>query len=345
MTESVSDRQEPGEAPRLFCMAPMMNCTDRHDRYLMRLLSSHMWLYSEMVVAAALVYGDAERFLRHHPRESPVALQLGGSDPKIMSQAARMGAAAGYDEINMNVGCPSDRVKSGQFGACLMLEPDRVADCVFAMNEVLDIPCTVKCRLGVDDNDSYEELASFVDKITTAGCRTLFVHARKAWLSGLSPKQNREVPPLDYQRVYRLKKDFPDLEIVLNGGLQTLDQCRHELLHVDGVMVGRSAYSDPYSFASIDQTLYKSNAAIRSRDQVLDEYIDYVSENLDQGVYLKHMSRHLFGLYHGMPGAREWRRCLSEGAANPAATIDVIYKAREHVEGYRRPTSRMSTLG
>lgn len=313
-------------------MAPMMDCTDRHDRYFMRLLSRNIWLYTEMVVSAALVHGDSERFLKHDRSESPVALQLGGSDPVEMAQAAALGQEASYNEINMNVGCPSDRVKSGQFGACLMLQPERVGDCVTAMSERVTIPVTVKCRLGVDDNDSYEELVQFVETVRQAGCRTVIVHARKAWLSGLSPKQNREIPPLDYERVYRLKRDFADIEIVLNGGLQTLEQCMAVLPQVDGVMVGRTAYSDPYAFATLDQMMFDSTARVKSRSQVLDEYIEYVQENLDAGVYLKHMSRHLLGLYHGRPGARSWRRQLSEQAADPAATIDVIYRARDLVE-------------
>ncbi len=332
--------------PHVFSMAPMMDCTDRHDRYLMRLLSKNMWLYTEMVVSAALVHGDRERFLKHHRSESPVALQLGGSDPDQMGEAAALGEAAGYDEINMNVGCPSDRVKSGHFGACLMLQPQLTGDCVAAMIARVDIPVTVKCRLGVDHNDSYEELSHFVDTVRKAGCRTVIVHARKAWLSGLSPKQNREIPPLDYERVYQLKRDFADLEIVLNGGLQTVEQCRN-VVHgegIDGVMVGRAAYSDPYAFATLDQQLFGDTAPIKSRAQVLDEYIEYMRENLAAGVYLKHMSRHLLGLYHGMPGARSWRRCLSENATNPAATIDVIHRARELVEGDRIRASQLPPL-
>jgi len=315
-----------------FCMAPMMDCTDRHDRYLMRLLSKQMWLYTEMVVAAALVHGDSERFLKRDCSETPVALQIGGSDPHQMAQAALLGQSAGFNEINMNVGCPSDRVKSGQFGACLMLQPERVGDCVRAMNESVAIPVTVKCRIGVDDRDSYEELVRFVDTVQTAGCRTLFVHARKAWLSGLSPRQNREIPPLDYNCVYRLKQDFPDLEIVLNGGLQSLEQCQQVLGKVDGVMVGRALYADPWQFADIDRVLFGCAEPTSSRGQLLDEYMEYVELNIQQGVYLKHMSRHLLGLYHGMAGAKSWRRALAEGARDRSASTDVIKNARRFVE-------------
>lgn len=216
-----------------------------------------------------------------------------------------------------------------------MLQPARVGDCVAAMIERVDLPVTVKCRLGVDDSDSYEELVQFVDTVRQSGCKTVIVHARKAWLSGLSPKQNREIPALDYERVYRLKRDFSDLEIILNGGLQTLEQCMRVLPQVDGVMVGRAAYSDPYAFAALDQTMFDCPTRIKTRDQILDEYIEYVQENLDAGVYLKHMSRHLLGLYHGRPGARSWRRLLSEQATDPAATVDVIYRARELVDSDR----------
>jgi len=318
--------------PHRFCMAPMMDCTDRHDRFLMRLMSRNMWLYTEMVVAAAIIHGDTERFLRRDPSETPVALQLGGSHPRQMAEAADLGQSAGFNEINMNVGCPSDRVKSGQFGACLMLQPELVGDCVAAMTEAVDIPITVKCRIGVDDHDSYDELIRFVEIVHAAGCNSLFVHARKAWLSGLSPKQNREIPPLHYDRVFRLKRDFPGLEIVLNGGIQTLEQCKDVLKEVDGVMVGRSAYSDPYAFAAIDRVLFGSSEPSRSRGQLLDDYIEYIEENLEQGVYLKHMSRHLLGLYHAMPGARSWRRALTEGAMNRNATVEVIKRAREFVD-------------
>jgi len=325
--------------PHRFCMAPMMDCTDRHDRFLMRLVSRNMWLYTEMVVAAAVIHGDTERFLRRDPSETPVALQLGGSHPQQMAEAAVLGQSAGFNEINMNVGCPSDRVKSGQFGACLMLQPELVGECVSAMNEAVDIPITVKCRIGVDDRDSYEELQRFVETVHAAGCKSLFVHARKAWLSGLSPKQNREIPPLHYDRVYRLKRDFPNLEVILNGGIQTLEQCHDVLKQVDGVMVGRSAYADPYAFAATDRELFGSSEPARSRSRLLDDYIDYIEANLEQGVYLKHMSRHLLGLYHGMPGARSWRRALSEGAMNRNATVDVIKRAREFVD----PTGEIET--
>jgi tRNA-dihydrouridine synthase A len=324
-----------------FCVAPMMEWTDRHCRYLLRLISRRAVLYTEMVTTGALVHGHAERHLRYDPAEHPVALQLGGSDPAELAHCAHMGAAAGYDEINLNVGCPSDRVQSGRFGACLMAEPALVADCVAAMVEAVDIPVTVKTRIGIDERDSYEHLAAFVARVAGAGCRCFIVHARKAWLQGLSPKENREVPPLRYELVHRLKQDFPQLEIVVNGGLKDLEACAAQLEHVDGVMVGRAAYHNPYLLAEVDRRFHGEAGMPPSEEAVVEHYIEYVERELAQGVPLSRMSRHLVGLFAGRPGARAWRRVLSEGATCKGAGSEVIRAALARVgappEGAQMP--------
>jgi tRNA-dihydrouridine synthase A len=291
------------------CIAPMMDRTDRHFRYLTRSLAPHALLYTEMLTARALLHGDAARLLRFDGDEHPVALQLGGSEPAELAAAARLGAAAGYDEINLNVGCPSDRVQAGCFGAALMLEPERVAACVTAMRDTVTVPVTVKTRLGVDEHDSYEFLCALVTRVADAGCRTLIVHARKAWLKGLSPKQNREIPPLDYERVYRLKADYPGLEIVINGGLATLDGSLAQLAHVDGVMLGRAAYQDPLLIADLDARIF--GTAARSLGAALDMFLPYVDRELGAGTPLKSMTRHLLGLKAGQAGGRRWRRELT----------------------------------
>jgi tRNA-dihydrouridine synthase A len=299
------------------CVAPMMDWTDRHCRYFHRLLTPRARLYTEMVTSAALVRGKQPRLLEHSQQEHPLALQLGGSDPRELAQAARCGADAGYDEINLNVGCPSDRVQSGRFGACLMREPALVGECVKAMREAVSVPVTVKCRIGVDDQDDYAGLQQFTELMLDAGVEVLVVHARKAWLKGLSPKENREVPPLDYERVYRLKREFPQLVVVINGGITTVEQVRTHLAQLDGVMLGRAAYHDPYLLAQVEAALY--GEPLPSRDDVLRRMRPYVEAELARGTALKHISRHLLGLYQGEPGARAFRRTISEGAHLPGA--------------------------
>jgi tRNA-dihydrouridine synthase A len=291
-------------------VAPMMDRTDRHLRYLLRLIAPHARLYTEMITARALLHGDAERLLRFDGAEHPVALQLGGSEPDELARAARMGAAAGYDEINLNVGCPSDRVQAGCFGAALMLEPTRVAQCVQAMRAAVEVPVTVKTRLGVDHHDSYEFVRDFLAEVAAAGCSTFVVHARKAWLSGLSPKENREIPPLDYARVHRLKREFPALTIVINGGFVTLADSVAQLEHVDGVMLGRAAIQDSWLLARIDEHLFGGPAP--SESAVLEAFERYVARELERGTPLRAMTRHLLGMRSGRAGGRRWRRGLGE---------------------------------
>jgi tRNA-dihydrouridine synthase A len=287
----------------------MMERTDRHCRYLLRRAAPHAWLYTEMITAPALLRGDHERLLRFHSEEHPLALQLGGSDPGELAAAATLGESAGYDEINLNVGCPSGRVQAGCFGAALMLDAPRVAASVRAMRAAVSVPITVKTRLGVDEHDSYEFLHEFTSQIAAAGCPTLIVHARKAWLKGLSPKQNRNVPPLDYTRVYRLKADFPELEIVINGGLTAPALALQQLPHVDGIMLGRSAYSAPMLMAELDRSIFAADKDIGAND-ILAAYLDYMERELAAGTPLKSMTRHLMGLFAGRPGGRSWRREL-----------------------------------
>lgn len=305
----------------------MMDWTDRHERAFLRTISRHTLLYTEMVTTGAILHGDRDRFLAFDPMEHPVALQLGGSEPADLAFAAREGAARGYDEINLNLGCPSDRVQRGRFGACLMTEPDLVADCIAAMIGAVAVPVTVKTRIGVDDRDSYDQLTAFVDKVAAAGCRSFTIHARKAWLSGLSPKQNREVPPLRYDVVYDLKRDFPQLEIVLNGGVQTLDQAAAHLERVDGVMIGRAAYQSPYILAEADRRFFAATEAPKDREEIVADFLPYVQRRLAEGVPLKSITRHMLGLFNGLPGARAWRRCLAEEAHKPGAGPEVIEAA------------------
>ncbi len=309
-------------------IAPMMDWTDRHCRYFLRLLSPNARLYTEMVTAAALIHGDAEKLLKFDPAEHPVALQLGGSDPKMMADAAEMGATAGYDEININVGCPSDRVQSGQFGACLMSSPDVVADCYKEMSSASDVPVTVKTRIGIDDQDSYDFLKEFVQALQAAGCTRLIVHARIAILQGLSPKDNRSVPPLNYDRVYKLKREFPVLDIVLNGGIATTDQALAHLAHFDGVMIGRQAYHEPYFLTELEGALFgHADWQAPSRHEVIELMIPYIERQMSQGVALKNITRHLLGLFAGQSGARAWRRHLSEIAHLPGAGVEVLHEA------------------
>ena len=292
------------------CVAPMMDRTDRHCRYFLRLLAPHAWLYTEMITAQAVIHGARERLLAFDSAEHPIAIQLGGSDPTALAAAARAAAAAGYDEINLNVGCPSSRVQAGCFGAALMGSPMLVADCVRAMRDACDVPVTVKTRLGIDDLDSYEFLCTFASVVASAGCRTLIVHARKAWLSGLSPKENRDVPPLDYTRVHRLKQDFPALEIVINGGLENVAGATAHVERVDGVMLGRAAYGQPWLLAELDSHLF--GGPLPRRAAVLEAMLQYAAVEVAAGTPLRAITRHLMGLYAGLPGARRWRRMLGE---------------------------------
>ena len=313
---------------RTFSVAPMMDWTDRHCRVFHRLLAPRALLYTEMVTAPAVIHGDRERLLGFDPVEHPVALQLGGSEPDDLAQAARIGAELGYDEINLNVGCPSDRVQSGRFGACLMREPELVRDCVAAMREAVasfDIPVTVKCRIGVDDQDEYAGLAAFVETVQQSGCAHFIVHARKAWLQGLSPKENREVPPLNYARVYRLKAEHPRLSVVINGGVSSVADVRTHLEHVDGVMLGRTAYHEPYRLAEIEHALH--GTPLPDRDEVLARLRPYVEAHLARGDRLQHITRHILGLYQGLPGARAFRRVLSEQAHHADAGWSVVEQA------------------
>jgi len=312
-------------------VAPMMDWTDRHCRYFLRMLSSRVRLYTEMITAAALVHGNRRHLLDFHPVEHPVALQLGGSDPGLMAAAAAHGVAAGYDEININVGCPSDRVQSGQFGACLMATPETVADCVRAMRAVTDVPVSIKTRIGIDDQDSYGFLLRFVETAAAAGCETFVVHARKAILEGLSPKDNRRVPPLDYERIYRLKREHPALRIVLNGGVTSTQEVLRHLEHVDSVMIGRQAYQHPWFLVEVEHALGSSERAAMSRRAVVDRMRPYMEQQLAAGTELKHMTRHLLGLYSGQPGARAWRRTLSEHSHRRGAGIEVIDEALARV--------------
>jgi tRNA-dihydrouridine synthase A len=315
----------PDAANWRVCIAPMMDWTDRHCRYFHRLLSPRARLYTEMVTSAALVRGGQLRLLEHSQQEHPLALQLGGSDPRELARAARLGADAGYDEINLNVGCPSDRVQSGRFGACLMREPALVGDCVRAMLQEVDIPVTVKCRIGVDDQDEYADLQHFTETMLEAGVGVLAVHARKAWLQGLSPKENRDIPPLDHERVYRLKREFPQLIVIINGGIVTVEQVQAHLRQVDGVMLGRAAYHDPYLLAQIESVLY--GQPLPQRRDILGHMRPYIEAELARGTALKHVSRHLLGLYQGEPGARGFRRAISENAHLPGAGWNVLERA------------------
>lgn len=314
---------------RTFCVAPMLDCTDRHERYLLRLISKHAVLYTEMVTTGALLFGDTAKFLDFDQAEHPVALQLGGSVPDDMARCAELAQQWSYDEVNINVGCPSDRVQSGSFGACLMQSPDLVAQNIRQMQAAVDIPVTIKCRIGVDEQEPRDALWALVEKSAHAGCSVFLVHARKAWLKGLSPKENRNVPPLDYELVYELKRDFPELDIIINGGIETLAQCQTHLEQVDGVMMGREVYSNPYVLSHVDQLLYKDVAPARSRDSIMNDYIAYIQTQLEQGCRLNQLSKHAVGLYHGEPRSRLWRRHISENAHLPGSGVEVLQDAYE----------------
>jgi tRNA-dihydrouridine synthase A len=306
----------------------MLDWTDRHCRFFLRLVTRHTLLYTEMVTTGALIHGDRRRHLDFDPAEHPLALQLGGADPNEMALCARLGDDWGYDEVNINCGCPSDRVQNGRFGACLMAEPRVVADCVSAMKAAVDLPVTVKSRIGIDERDSYGELVDFVGQVAEAGCDAMIVHARKAWLQGLSPRENREVPPLRYDWVDRLKGDFPDLPMVINGGIRTLDEALGFLDRLDGVMIGREAYQNPWLLAAVDQDIFGDPTPSPSRHEVLERLLPYVERGLADGVPLNAMTRHVLGLFQGRPGARAWRRHLSENAHKPGAGIEVLRAAR-----------------
>lgn len=312
---------------RRISIAPMLDWTDRHERYFLRLISRHVWLYTEMVTTGAILHGDRARHLDFHAAEHPVALQLGGSEPKDLALCAKIGEDWGYDEINLNVGCPSERVQSGRFGACLMAEPQVVAECVAAMREAVQVPVTVKNRIGIDQQEGYEPLHDFVSQVAAAGCEVFIVHARKAWLQGLSPKQNRDVPPLHYEYVHQLKQDFAHLHISINGGIADLPTVDAQLEQVDGVMIGREAYQNPYLLATVDQRYYADAHPIPTRHEIIEQLIPYAQEQLAKEVHLNHLSRHILGLFQGLPGARRWRRYISENAHRPDAGVAVLQTA------------------
>lgn len=308
-------------------VAPMMDWTDMDFRYLCRLISRHTLLYTEMVTTGALIHGDKTRFLKHHPDEYPLALQLGGCDPQALAECALMAEDAGFQEVNLNIGCPSDRVQNGAFGACLMAEPELVARGVEAMKKATNLPVTVKTRLGIDHQDSYEFLHQFVHEINEAGADALILHARKAWLQGLSPKQNRNVPPLDYSRVYQIKQDFPALHVDVNGGIESLEQAEAHLNEVNGVMIGRAVYNQPYLLAEADKRLFADERLIPSQHEIVEQILPYIEQRMHEGRPLKSITRHMLGLFQGQTGARRWRRHLSENAHLPGADINVIREA------------------
>jgi len=315
------------EPSRRFCVAPMMDWTTSHYRYLARQLSRHTLLYTEMVTTGALIHGDTARFLRHDETEYPLALQLGGSDAKELAYCAKLAQQYGFDEVNLNVGCPSDRVQNNMIGACLMGHPDKVAEGVTAMIEATELPVTVKHRIGINGRESWEELCEFIEKVSAAGCKTFIVHARIAILEGLSPKENRDIPPLKYDWVYRLKQAYPHLEIIINGGIKTFDECHDHLAHTDGVMLGREAYHNPWLLAGVDNEFFGQPAPVASRHEALQAMFPFIQQELDRGVYLTHITRHIMGLFLGMPGGRQFRRHLSENANKPGSGLEVIEQA------------------
>ncbi len=320
-----------------FCLAPMMTWSDRHCRYFWRLMTKHSVLYTEMITSGALIHGDRDRFLQYNAEEHPIALQVGGHDPKALAECAQMAEQWGYDEINLNCGCPSDRVQSGKIGAILMSEPTVVADCVRAMKAVCKIPVTIKHRIGIDDMEDYPDMHRFVVACADAGCDTFIVHARKAWLKGLNPKENREIPPLKYELVYRLKQEHPELNIVINGGITTCEQSLNLLNNVDGVMIGREAYNNPFFLNDIDAQLYGDTRPQLSRKEILEAYMEYcdrqISEGEAIGTRLDHMTRHILGLYHAQPRARLYRKYITENAKQPGATSQVLKEALSILEG------------
>lgn len=317
---------------RRFCVAPMLDWSDRHCRVFWRQLSRHAVLYTEMITTGALIHGDQERHLDYSDIEHPVALQLGGSDPAALATSVRMAEQWQYDEVNLNCGCPSDRVQNGFFGACLMSRPSLVADCVKAMKDAGNLPITVKHRIGIDDQEGYGPLQEFVGAIAEAGTDAIIVHARKAWLQGLSPKENREIPPLNYDLVYQLKQDFPELEIIINGGIQTLADANSHLSYVDGIMMGRSAYQTPYLLAEVDEHFYQQAATSKTRRDIIHDLLPYIEVELAKGTRLNHMTRHILGLFNGQAGGKLFRRHISEHAHRPGAGVEVLSDALAFVE-------------
>jgi tRNA-dihydrouridine synthase A len=311
---------------RTISVAPMLDWTDKHCRYFLRQISQHALLYTEMVTTGAIIFGKGD-YLGYNQEEHPVALQLGGSDPTDMARCAAQAQKCGYDEVNINVGCPSDRVQNGRFGACLMAEPETVAKCINSMQAEVDIPVTVKSRIGIDDMDEYADLTRFIDVVAASGCDTFIVHARKAWLKGLSPKQNRDVPPLMYDRVYQLKQQFPDLHISLNGGVKTLDDVQLHLQHLDGVMVGREVYSNPYILAEVDKRFYQNNSVSKTRAEVVMAMLPYVEQQISLGVRPWSIARHMLGLFQGQPGGRIWRRYLSQNGTKANVGVELLTDA------------------
>jgi tRNA-dihydrouridine synthase A len=344
MEDTETSKQKTGPGLWRFCVAPMMDWTDRHCRFFHRQLSRRARLYTEMVTTAAIIHGDRQRLLGFHPIEHPVALQLGGSDPESLARASEIGLSFGYDEINLNCGCPSDRVQSGRFGACLMAEPELAAACIAAMRGTVggDVPVTVKCRIGIDDQDSEADLARFIECVAAGGCSAFIVHARKAWLQGLSPKENREIPPLDYDRVHRLKAAFPELTIVINGGIVTLDEAVTHLEAVDGVMLGRAAYKSPALLGSFDGSLFEEDCLPPPPHAVLEGMLDYVADELARGTRLSSITRHMTGLMNGQRGARLFRRLLTEESVKPGAGLDVLKAALEVARGAEERTARLA---
>ena len=325
-------------------VAPMMDWTDRHYRTFMRQLTKRSLLYTEMVTTGALLHGDKARHLDFSKEELPVTLQLGGDDPAALAECARLGEAWGYTEINLNVGCPSNRVQNGNFGACLMTQPELVADAIAAMRAVVDIPVTVKHRIGVDDLDSYEDMANFVSTVSQAKPERFTVHARKAWLQGLSPKENRTIPPLRYADVYRLKQDLPELNIEINGGITSLDEVETHLRYVDAVMLGRAAYENPYLFAEVDARFYGASSPPPSRQEVVEKMLPYIEQQLERDIYLGRVTRHMLNLFKGQPGGRAWRRHLSENAHKPGAGPEVVLAALDRVPEDVRQAKGMGRL-
>ncbi|HEY6334599.1 MAG TPA: tRNA dihydrouridine(20/20a) synthase DusA [Alphaproteobacteria bacterium] len=323
----MNEMQRPSGPNRRVSVAPMMDWTDRHCRYFLRLITRRALLYTEMITTSAILHGDRERLLAFDPAEHPLALQLGGSEPAALAACAKLAEDFGYDEVNLNLGCPSDRVQSAKFGVCLMAEPALVAEGVSAMIAATRLPVTIKTRIGVDERDSYGELLAFVRRIADVGCRSFAIHARKAWLQGLSPKENREIPPLRWDVVHRLKADNPDLEIVLNGGVEHLDQVETQLCLVDGVMIGRAAYRDPYILRSVDRRFFGDLAPMQSRRDIVERLLPYVERCRARGVPVKSITRHILGLFQGVPGARAWRRHLSTEAHRDGAGPEVIRAA------------------
>lgn len=315
------------EQSHLFCIAPMMDWTDRHDRYFLRQITRRARLYTEMLTTHAILFGDRKRLLEFDPSEHPLALQIGGADPLQMAECARIAETWGYDEVNINIGCPSDRVQAGRFGACLMKEQDLVAKCIETMKKAVSIPVTVKCRIGIDEQNPNEVLPEFIGLMAKAGCEIFIIHARKAILSGLSPAENRNIPPLDYPLVYSAKISNPNLKIILNGGLKSIDEAQEQLLKVDGVMLGRAAYQTPWVLSKVDTEIFSDSTNPVSHSTVIEGMIEYIKRRMAEGIPLKSITRHMMGLFHGEPGARSWRRTLSEEARLPGADAELVRKA------------------